>query len=303
MARRVNYLNNADILKEIHKSKTTYCSYLTPEDADFDIILPDIKKINKTSIMEGRRLRAKRLAKLAYDAAIKDGQKVKQSEFEINVRNVPQTDVVFRVTTWDHVPQEIVKRKPKNNKEVGMQLSIDNDAENIVIDDDTDDVDIPKKFIRLKFPPFYHYRVDEEGNPILVGKSHWEGGLDNGWFSQDHGTMTNKLARMFMKLVDRYATRSNWRGYTYNDEMRSTALVQLSHIGLQFDESKSANPFAYYTAAVTNSFTRVLLLEKKSQSLRDDILEQNGLNPSYTRQTQNEMATNKEFQGASASKK
>ena len=74
MARRVNYLNNADILKEIHKSKTTYCSYLTPEDVDFDIILPDIKKINKANIMEGRRLRAKRLAKLAYDAAIKDGQ-------------------------------------------------------------------------------------------------------------------------------------------------------------------------------------------------------------------------------------
>jgi len=299
MARRVNYLNNADILKEIHKSKTTYCSYLTPEDVDFDIILPDIKKINKANIMEGRRLRAKRLAKLAYDAAIKDGQKVKQSEFEINVRNVPQTDVVFRVTTWDHIPQEVVKRKPKNNKEVGIQLSVDEDAENIVIDDDNDDVDTPKKFIRLKFPPFYHYRVDEEGNPILVGKSHWEGGLDNGWFSQEHGSMTDKLARMFMKLVDRYATRSNWRGYTYNDEMRSTALLQLSHIGLQFDESKSQNPFAYYTAAVTNSFTRVLLTEKKGQSLRDDILEANGLNPSYTRQTQNEMATNKEFQGAS----
>ena len=299
MARRVNYLNNADILKEIHKSKTTYCSYLTPEDVDFDIILPDIKKINKANIMEGRRLRAKRLAKLAYDAAIKDGQKVKQSEFEINVRNVPQTDVVFRVTTWDHIPQEVVKRKPKNNKEVGIQLSMDDDAENIVIDDDNADVDTPTKFIRLKFPPFYHYRVDEEGNPILVGKSHWEGGLDNGWFSQEHGKMTDNLARMFMKLVDRYATRSNWRGYTYNDEMRSTALLQLSHIGLQFDESKSANPFAYYTAAVTNSFTRVLLLEKKGQSLRDDILEANGLNPSYTRQTQNEMANNKEFQGAS----
>jgi hypothetical protein len=78
--------------------------------------------------------------------------------------------------------------------------------------------------------------------------------------------------------------------------MRSTALLQLSHIGLQFDESKSQNPFAYYTAAVTNSFTRVLLIEKKGQSLRDDILEANGLNPSYTRQTQNEMAMNKEFQ-------
>jgi hypothetical protein len=53
-----------------------------------------------------------------------------------------------------------------------------------------------------------------------------------------HGNMTKKLAHMFMKLCERYATRSNWRGYTYNDEMRSQALLQLSQIGLQFDESK-----------------------------------------------------------------
>ncbi len=76
----------------------------------------------------------------------------------------------------------------------------------------------------------------------------------------------------------------NWRGYTYNEEMRGQALLQLSQIGLQFDESKSQNPFAYYTAAITNSFTRILNLEKKNQNIRDDILEINGLNPSWTRQ-------------------
>jgi hypothetical protein len=66
--------------------------------------------------------------------------------------------------------------------------------------------------------------------------------------------------------------------------MRGQALLQLSQIGLQFDESKSQNPFAYYTAAITNSFTRILNLEKKNQHIRDDILEMNGLNPSWTRQ-------------------
>ena len=68
--------------------------------------------------------------------------------------------------------------------------------------------------------------------------------------------------------------------------MRAQAVLQLSQIGLQFDESKSQNPFAYYTAAVTNSFTRVLNIEKKNQSIRDDILEMNGLMPSWTRQNQ-----------------
>ena len=99
--------------------------------------------------------------------------------------------------------------------------------------------------------------------------------------------MTRRVAEMLMKLCERYATRSNWRGYTYNEEMRGQALLQLSQIGLQFDESKSQNPFAYYTAAITNSFTRVLNIEKKNQNIRDDILEMNGLNPSWSRQYAN----------------
>ena len=117
-----------------------------------------------------------------------------------------------------------------------------------------------------------------------MGKSHWRGDLVTGAYTRDHGSITRTLANMYMKLCERYATRSNWRGYTYNDEMRSQALLQLTYVGLKFDESKSSNPFAYYTAAVTNSFTRVLNTEKRNQNIRDDILEMNGLNPSYTRQ-------------------
>jgi hypothetical protein len=72
--------------------------------------------------------------------------------------------------------------------------------------------------------------------------------------------------------------------------MRGQAILQLSQIGLQFDESKSENPFAYYTAAVTNSFTRILNLEKKMQNIRDDLLEDAGLTPSSTRQSSAEFA-------------
>ena len=99
---------------------------------------------------------------------------------------------------------------------------------------------------------------------------------------------------MFMKLVERYGHRGNWRGYTYLDEMKNQALLQLSQIGLQFDESRSdtPNPFAYYTAAITNSFTRVLNIEKKNQNIRDDLLTMHGATPSYTRQTENDMKRN-----------
>ena len=53
--------------------------------------------------------------------------------------------------------------------------------------------------------------------------------------------------------------------------MRGTALVQLAQIGLQFNEAKSIILFAYYTATVNNSFTRVLNLENVTQHQRRHI--------------------------------
>jgi hypothetical protein len=257
----------------------TYCSFLTPEDGYYDIILPSVDKINKKNIAEGRKLRAERLGRAAYDAAqAVSTTKLKLDEFAVKPSKIATTDIVFRIMTWEHVP--IDHAKSKKAKE---SLVIDDD-DPITEYDDTQDIAATTKYTKVNFPPFYHYRINNEGVPYCVGKSHWKGDLESGHFSKEHGTMTRTLANMFIKLCERYATRSNWRGYTYNDEMRSQALLQLSQIGLQFDESKSQNPFAYYTAAITNSFTRVLNIEKRNQNLRDDILEMNGLTPSYTRQ-------------------
>jgi hypothetical protein len=275
-----NYLNNRDILKEIHKSKLTYCSFVTPEDGYYDIILPSIDKINKKNIAEGRKLRAERLGRAAYDAAQATSTvKLRLDDFAVKPSKVNTTDIVFRIMTWEHIPIDTTK-----SKKTKIAVVVDDDEDPVTEYDDSLDTPAATKYTKVNFPPFQHYRIDESGNTYCVGKSHWQGDLETGKFSKDHGTMTKKLAHMFMKLCERYATRSNWRGYTYNDEMRSQALLQLSQIGLQFDESKSQNPFAYYTAAITNSFTRVLNIEKRNQNLRDDILEMNGLTPSYTRQ-------------------
>jgi hypothetical protein len=269
---KVNYLNNRDILKEIHLSKNTYCSYRDhATDHQYDIILPSVDKINQRTVAEARRNRADRIKRETGEI--------------VDPTKIPNTDVVFRITCWEHIPLA-PKKVPKNatkRKKIEDILDLDEVAVD-PLEDLVDEPVLDPTHVRLNFPPFYHYRIDEHKVPFVVGKSHWQGDLETGQYCRDHGTMTRKLATMFMKLCERYATRSNWRGYTYNEEMRGQALLQLSQIGLQFDESKSQNPFAYYTAAITNSFTRILNIEKKNQNIRDDILEINGLNPSWTRQ-------------------
>lgn len=256
--RKTNYLNNKDLLKEIHKSKSSFCSFVEKEYGLFDIILDDVSKINIRTIAEAKRNKAKRLSQEDYNTRKAAGEKIKQADCEIDYKKITKEELIFRIMTFDHIPDEPGRKKtPKT-----------------IADTKT----------KLNFPPFQHFKYNEQDELICVGKSHWVGGMENGHFSKDHGRATNELAKMWMKLCDRYGTRGNVRGYTYNDEMRGQAILQLTQIGLQFDESKSQNPFAYYTAAVTNSFVRVINIEKRNQNIRDDILEQNGLDPSYTRQ-------------------
>ena len=255
--RKRKYLNNRDLLSEISKSKNSYSSYVNPEDAEYDIILDSIDSVNRNTISQARKNRADRIAKANWEVEAAVAKGVKQDKFSINHLDIPKTDVVFRIKTFDHVPEEPGRKKnPKT---------------------------VADHHVKLNFPPYQHWRLDENDKLFCVGKSHWIGGMENGYFSLDHGGMTNTLAKMYMVMCERYGSKWNWRGYTYNDEMKSQALLQLSQVGLQFDESKSDNPFAYYTAAVTNSFTRVLNIEKKNQNIRDDMLESHGYKSSHTR--------------------
>ena len=271
--RKQKYLNNKDMLKEIHKSKLSYCSVVDDDYTRFDVIIEDIADIkNPEFIQLAKENRAHQLSGIAYETAYyewynetarKASQKPKQVNYKVDPEDIDEKSLIFRLMTFDHVPLEPGRKsKPKT---------------------------VADHHAKCNFPPFQHYaNVNGEMREVL--RSHWEGGLDNGKFNVQHGTITNNLAKMYIKLCERYSMRSNWRGYTYVDEMRSHALLQLSQIGLQFNELKSQNPFAYYTAAVTNSFTRVLNLEKRNQNIRDDLLQEAGQMPSWTRQIEHEMA-------------
>lgn len=404
---KVKYLTNKDLLEQIHVSKKSYCSFLEPAYGDYDVITQDLASVTTEVLYQARQKRAEILSLKAKKAAQALGEKT--PVVKIDPLSIDIESVVVRLMTYDHVPLHAVKA-----------LTGKTDAE---------------RHVKVNFPAFQHF-VFREDAWLCVGKSHWRGGLQNGEFCVSHGKMTNKLALMFMKLVEKYGRKGNWRGYcvdtetqaltwrgwlsmdqitesdkilsyhnemyawsqiksiyrghyvgkmfhltsdyidalvtprhkfitksglkmveditasdeiilspdrsiaacdidfhggfstnheqntptvdydaqvwcpeteygsfvarrhgkvyltgnTYNDEMQCQALLQLSQIGLQFNESRSENPFAYYTAAVSNSFTRILNTEKRNQNIRDDLLIMAGSTPSYTRQTENEIA-------------
>jgi hypothetical protein len=281
----VNYLNNKDILKEIHSSKNAYCSFLAPEDHRYDYIVDmplatieeSLAHASKPEVIqEARETRATRLS---LEAGEKDS---------VSPDSIPVTDLVFRVMTWDHVPVAPKQPRKSDKKKTAKDIfEIESDIDELFADleDTTTKAEIDDMVhVKVNFPPFQHFRVDSTNTYKCIGKSHWKGSVENGEFSKDHGNITNKLARMYIMMCEKYAMKYNWRGYTYNDEMRNSAILQLTYVGLRFNEAKSANPFAYYTAAITNSFCRVLNTEKRNQNIRDDILEINGLNPSWSRQ-------------------
>ena len=91
MIKRKNYLNNRDLLKEIHLSKNTYSSFVSEGDDVYDIILPNVDKINIRTIAQAKRNQADRIQKQNYEAARERGEKVKQADFAVDWKKIDKT--------------------------------------------------------------------------------------------------------------------------------------------------------------------------------------------------------------------
>lgn len=233
--RKKNYLNNKDMLKEIHLSKISYCSFADPvEDNQQDFIVESVAEISGTQNVQigkddngepimgdvpvidlARQARAARLTKL---------------DIPTDVDDVTMEDVVFRVMTDEHIP-----RVPKKKSKALLAKEAKQAKANAIFDELMDpedeqdeqlsanDPNVELMPMRVTFPPFFHYRIheieDRDNSSVaklvhtIVGKSHWVGDLETGHFSKDHGRTTDNLAMMYIKLCERYGTRSNWRGY------------------------------------------------------------------------------------------
>ena len=84
-----------------------------------------------------------------------------------------------------------------------------------------------------------------------------------------------------------YARRKGFvyiTGNSYVEDMQAYAMMSLVKTWKSFDPKKSQNPFAFFTQCVKNSFIQYLNAEKKQRNIRDELMVDQGLTPSYTYQ-------------------
>jgi hypothetical protein len=167
--KKVKYITNKELLGEIQRSKATYCHFTAPEYSTYDAVVTSTEDLTQEFI--AATFQAK-VTKLAKASALTD---------------ISEADVVFRVMTDQHLPEEFDEKRRKRSSGGGW---------------------VP----RTNFPPFQHFVLHDD-LLIEVGRSHWKGDLESGQFCAMHGKITERLASMFLLLVEQYSRRGNWRGY------------------------------------------------------------------------------------------
>jgi DNA-directed RNA polymerase specialized sigma24 family protein len=100
--------------------------------------------------------------------------------------------------------------------------------------------------------------------------------------SRNAGKMTNELAKMLTMLCERYSKHSDYsRIYSYNEDMKSFAMLTIAKVWKSFDPEKSKNPFAYFTQIIRHAFYQYLNYEKKQREIKDEVLIDMGFEPSF----------------------
>lgn len=303
------FLKNANLLSEVHKSKLTYCCYEKEEYSNYDLICgsydlitPNIlsnffQKNNKDYVII-RVMTDEHVISYCKNNKI-NLQELKMTPFKHFLIYKKDFENVFKKTEnnllkINELNNEIIKLKNNiklNNKSVRcyqLNKTLQQPYKDLIKQDKDKIALIILDIKRLS---------DEFSNEIMkyakeVLRSHWKGKtIESGEFCINQGHLTDNLVQMIIMLVDQYAKSGNWAGYTYIDDMKSSALVHLIDVALKFEESKSNNVFSYFTQIASNKFKATLNLEKMQGKIKSKLMQDVGYNPTYNEQT-NEMFKN-----------
>ena len=81
----------------------------------------------------------------------------------------------------------------------------------------------------------------------------------------------------FMRIAERLSLRPNFVNYAFRDEMISDGIENCVQSAHNFNPEKSSNPFSYFTQIIYYAFLRRITKEKKQQSIKQKIIDNDTL--------------------------
>lgn len=85
--------------------------------------------------------------------------------------------------------------------------------------------------------------------------------------------ISNYIGECLYQIANRLATKPNFSGYSYKDEMISDGLENAIQAIDNFDPDKSSNPFAYFTQIIWYAYLRRIEKEKRQVYIKHKVTE------------------------------
>lgn len=310
-----HFLKNSNLLDELHKSKLTYCCYEDKKYGNYDVICEDyslitpnviLKYFEKNSTADGiviRVMTSEHLVDVIGDNSKLNLQDIKMSPFKHYY--IDKNDFL---TVYEQYKDCIGDIDNINSKILVLREQIKDNNKNIRFNKLNKELQIPYKETNSKCLNeisllMEHVKELSDGFSSDIRRymkevlrSHWKGEtIDSGEYCITHGKLTNNLVYMLMMLVEQFAKSGNWSGYTYLEDMKSSALVQLCDVALKFEESKSNNAFAYLTQIASMKFTATLNGEKTQSKIKSQLLQSIGYDATYSETAEMDYNMGKEY--------
>lgn len=80
------------------------------------------------------------------------------------------------------------------------------------------------------------------------------------------------IGACFLKIANGLATKSNFSGYSWREEMVGEAVETCLRYVKSFDPDKSKNPFSYFTQCCWYSFIGKIQSEKKQSKIKRELI-------------------------------
>ena len=303
------FLKNSNLLEEIHKSKLTYCCCNNNDYKNYNIICDGYSLVTPNVIDDyfvKNPTAEYIIIRVATDEHILPY--IKSKNGKVNLQDIKMSPFkhyllmkrdFLKVFEESGCSAKLIDEKTDRIKKIKEQIKDNN--RNIRFNKLNKELQIPYKEFNQQCDLEIKQLVSDikkistdfsssiKTKMIEVLRSHWTGDtIESGSFSVSHGKLTNGLVYMLMMLVDQFAKSGNWSGYTYLEDMKSSAIVQLCDVVLKFEEKKSSNPFAYLTQIVSMKFTATLNSEKVQRKIKSTMLQDMGYDPTFGEQTEEE---------------